>query len=443
MSDWMVTQGPLPRRRPRVLSPLREHLRDTFWFAPTAAMAGVLVVWLVAQELDAALVRSLQDDGDYDTLAELLRFADDAKTVVSAVGSAMMTFIGVVFSISLVAVQMASGQFTPRVVRLFVRSRITKATFAVFLATFVLTLLVLTSYDSNPDPRAATSVPLVQSVLTLVMVALSLLLFVMYVNATLRLMRVSHVIARIAAESFRVVALMPVPAHGGEAPGLGPVTAWIAHDGQGGVLRDVHIARLVRVARGHGVVLRLVPRIGDFLVPGTPVLAVHGGAAPPRRALRYALSVGVERTFHQDLAFGLRQLSDIGLRALSPAVNDPTTAVQALDRVVQILATLSRRPLDAAVHRDRRGALRLVQPVPGWAELVDLGFAEVRACATGSPQVTRRLMAGLDDLLLLVPPERRAPLLRHRELLRQAVERTAPTAAERVFALRPDRQGIG
>ncbi|MFD6194604.1 DUF2254 domain-containing protein [Streptomyces sp. NPDC060275] len=443
MSDWMVTQGPLRRRRARALSPLREHLRDTFWFAPTAAMAGVFVVWLVAQELDAALVRSLQDDGDYDTLAELLRFADDAKTVVSAVGSAMMTFIGVVFSISLVAVQMASGQFTPRVVRLFVRSRITKATFAVFLATFVLTLLVLTSYDSNPDPRAAISVPLVQSVLTLVMVALSLLLFVMYVNATLRLMRVSHVIARIAAESFRVAALMPVPADGGAAPGLGPVTAWIAHDGQGGVLRDVHIARLVRVARGHGVVLRLVPRIGDFLVPGTPVLAVHGGAAPPRRALRYALSVGVERTFHQDLSFGLRQLSDIGLRALSPAVNDPTTAVQALDRVVQILATLSRRPLDAALHRDRSGALRLVQPVPGWAELVDLGFAEVRACATGSPQVTRRLVAGLDDLLLLVPPERRAPLLRHRELLRQAVERTAPTAADRAFALRPDRQGIG
>ncbi|AZM74443.1 DUF2254 domain-containing protein [Streptomyces sp. KPB2] len=443
MSDWMVTQGPIPRRRPRALSPLREHLRDTFWFAPTAAMVGVFVVWLAAQELDAALVRSLQDDGDYDTLAELLRFADDAKTVVSAVGSAMMTFIGVVFSISLVAVQMASGQFTPRVVRLFVRSRITKATFAVFLATFVLTLLVLTSYDSNADPRTAVSVPLVQSVLTLVMVALSLLLFVMYVNATLRLMRVSHVIARIAAESFRVAALMPVPADGGEVPGLGPATAWVAHDGQAGVLRDVHVARLVRVARKHGVVLRLVPRIGDFLVPGTPVLAVHGGAAPSRRALRYALSVGVERTFHQDLAFGLRQLSDIGLRALSPAVNDPTTAVQALDRVVQILATLSRRPLDAVPHRDRRGTVRLVQPVPGWTDLVDLGFAEVRACAVGSPQVTRRLLAGLDDLLLLVPPERRAPLLRHRELLRQAVERTAPTPADRAFALRPDRQGIG
>ncbi|MFE6473670.1 DUF2254 domain-containing protein [Streptomyces rochei] len=443
MSDWLVTQGPLPRRRPRVLSPLREHLRDTFWFAPTAAMAGVFAVWWVAQEVDAALVGSLQDDGDYGAVAELLRFAEDAQTVVSAVGSAMMTFIGVVFSISLVAVQMASGQFTPRVVRLFVRSRITKATFAVFLATFVLTLLVLTSYDSSPDPRVTTSVPLVQSVLTLFMVALSLLLFVMYVNATLRLMRVSHVIARIAAESFRVAALTPAPADDGRAPEVGPVTAWVLHEGPAGVLRDVHVARLVRVARKQGAVLRLVPRIGDFLVPGTPVLAVHGGQAPPRRVLRYALSVGVERTVHQDLGFGLRQLSDIALRALSSAVNDPTTAVQALDRIVQILAALSRRPLDRAVHRDRRGTLRLVRPVPGWEDLVDLGFTEIRACGAGNAQVTRRILAGLDDLLRLAPPQRRAPLRRHRELLRQAVERATPAPADRAFALFPDRQGIG
>ncbi|MFF9114986.1 DUF2254 domain-containing protein [Streptomyces massasporeus] len=443
MSDWMVTQSSSAGRRPRALSPLREHLRDTFWFAPTAAMVSVFVVWVGAEALDTAIVDALQREKDYETLDELLRFAEDAKAVVSAVGSAMMTFIGVVFSISLVAVQMASGQFTPRVVRLFVRSRITKATFAVFLATFVLTLLVLTSFDTVDDPRSVTTVPLVQSVLTLCMVGLSLLLFVLYVNATLRLMRISHVIARIASESFRVPASMPVPVSGQAAPAPGSETAWVPHDGRAGVLRDVHIARLVRVARKHGVVLRLIPRIGDFVVPGMPVLAVHDGPVPPRRALRYAISVGVERTYHQDLGFGLRQLADIALRALSPAINDPTTAVQALDRVVQFLAALSRRPLDAALHRDRAGAVRLVQPVPDWTELVDLGFTEVRGCAVGSPQISRRMLAGLDDLLLLAPPERREPLLRHRELLRQAVEQAAPTASDRDFALRPDRQGIG
>ncbi|MET7703467.1 DUF2254 domain-containing protein [Streptomyces sp. NPDC005485] len=443
MGDWMTTGGPRAGRRPRALSPLREHLRDTFWFAPTAAMVLVGVAWTVAADLDTEIVEALQDAGDYDAVKELLRFADDAKTVVTVVSSAMMTFIGVVFSISLVAVQMASGQFSPRVVRIFVRSRITKATFAVFLATFLLSLLVLTSYDGEPDPRLVTSVPLVQSIMTLFMVALSLLLFVMYVNQTLRLMRVGHVVDRITSESFRVVQHMPAALALGAAEDLGPETAQVAHQGRAGVLRDVNIARLVRAARQQGVVLRLIPRIGDFVVPGTPVLAVHGGPAPSRRALRYTVSVGVERTFHQDLGFGLRQLSDIALRALSPAVNDPTTAVQALDRIVQFLAALARRPLDTSLHRDRQGAVRLVQPVPGWTELVDLGFAEIRGCAAQSPQVTRRMMAGLDDLLPAVAEERREPLLRHRELLVQAVERTVTEAADLAFALLPDRQGIG
>ncbi|GGU74428.1 hypothetical protein GCM10010211_45350 [Streptomyces albospinus] len=155
------------------------------------------------------------------------------------------------------------------------------------------------------------------------------------------------------------------------------------------------------------------------------------------------MSVGVERTFHQDLGLGLRQLSDIALRALSPAVNDPTTAVQCLDRIVQILAAVVERPLGTVHHRDRRGAVRLAQSVPGWADLVDLGLAEVRGAAVGSPQVTRRILAGIDDLLRLAPEERREPLVRHRTLLVQAVEGAVPAAADRRFALSPDRQGIG
>ncbi|MFI7235291.1 DUF2254 domain-containing protein [Streptomyces cyaneofuscatus] len=429
-------------RRPRPLSPLREHLRDTFWFAPTMGFVCVFVLWLAASAVDEAIVAVLQREEAYDELGNLIAFVQDAKTIVTTISSAMMTFIGVVFSISLVAVQMASGQLTPRVVRIFVRSRISKITLTVFLATFLFSLLVLTSYESEADPRLVVSVPLLQSMLTLVLVGLSLLLFVVYVSATLRLMQVGPVVDKIARDSFRVLGRMPRGPGGPE--GLGPETGRVVHEGRAGVLRDVNTARLVRAARRQDVVLRLIPRIGDFVVPGTPVLAVHGGAAVlPRRLLRYTVSVGVERTLHQDLAFGLRQLSDIALRALSTSVNDPTTAVQCLDRIVQFLAAVVRLPLGTVHHRDRSGRVRLVQEGPAWEDLVDLAFEEIRWCVAGSPQVSRRLLAGLDDLSLLAPEERKQPLVRHRALLVQAVERAVPVAADREFALLPDRQGIG
>ncbi|MCX5309594.1 DUF2254 domain-containing protein [Streptomyces sp. NBC_00154] len=427
-------------RRPRTLSPLREYLRDTFWFAPTVGLLCSFALWWGVSALDAEIVTHLKDEQAYEEVGDLIRFADDARTIVTTVSSAMMTFIGVVFSISLVAVQMASGQLTPRVVRIFVRSRISKLTLTVFLATFAFSLLVLTSYESESDPRRVTSVPLLQSMLTLAMVGLSLLLFIAYVSSTLRLMQVGPVVDRITHESLRVLGRMP----GGvreELP-LGAETARIGHSGRAGVLREVNVARLVRAARRQGVVLRLIPRIGDFVVPGTPVLAVHGGAAPPRRMLRYTISVGVERTSQQDLAFGLRQLSDIALRALSPAVNDPTTAVQCLDRIVELLAAMVHLPLGAVQHRDGAGVVRLVQDGPEWTDLVDLAFEEIRWCATRSPQVSRRMLAGIDDVVAPAPEDRKGALVRHRELLVKAVERAVPDVSEREFALSPDRQGI-
>ncbi|MEU1125732.1 DUF2254 domain-containing protein, partial [Streptomyces sp. NPDC005899] len=399
-------------RRPRMLSPLREHLRDTFWFAPTVGLVCSYLVWWGLSGLDTEIVTRLRREGAYEEIRTLIAFTTDAKSIITTISSAMMTFIGVVFSISLVAVQMAAGQLTPRVVRIFVRSRISKLTLTVFLSTFAFSLLVLTSYESETDPRRIVAVPLLQSLLTVVMVGLSLLLFIAYVTSTLRLMQVGPVVDHIARESFRVVGRVSGEPAGDEP--LPPETARVVHRGRAGVLRDVHVARLVRAAGRQGVVLRLLPRIGDFLVPGTPLFAVHGGAAPPAHRLRYTVFVGVERTLHQDLTFGLRQLSDIALRALSTAVNDPTTAVQCLDRIVQCLATVVHHPLGPVHHRDRRGEVRLVRDGPGWTDVVDLAFEEIRWCATGSPQVTRRLLAGIDDLLRLAPDGRRAPLLRHR-----------------------------
>ncbi|MCM2386886.1 DUF2254 domain-containing protein [Streptomyces albipurpureus] len=443
-------------RRPRPLSPLREHLRDTLWFAPTTGLVCVFLLWWGASAVDAEIVRHLQDERAYEELRSLMSITEDAKTIVTTISSAMMTFVGVVFSISLVAVQMASGQLTPRVVRIFVRSRISKLTLTVFLATFLFSLLVLTSYESVVDPRRISSVPVVQSLLTMALVALSLLLFIAYVSSTLRLMQVGPVVDRITREAMHALTRQPT---GEGTPVELPVeSVRIPYRGRAGVLRDVNVTALVRKARRQGVVLRLIPRIGDFVVPGTPMLAVHGEPDAPLRVASFAVHVGTERTFHQDIGFGLRQLSDIALRALSPAVHDPTTAVQCVDRIVQVLSALVNEPLGAIHHRDAKGAVRLEQDVPTWEDLVDLGLAEIREAAADTPQVTRRLMAAIDDLLLLAtqgPPsswsqsgrmsteDRRTPLLRHRTLLVQSVVRAVPEAAEREFALLPNRQGIG
>lgn len=159
--------------------------------------------------LDSAIVAHLRNDRAYEELGDLASFANDARTVVTTVSAAMMTFIGVVFSISLVAVQMASGQLTPRIVRIFVRSRITKLTLAVFLATFVFSLLVLTSYESETEVRRLTSVPVLQGLLTLALVALSLLLFIAYVSSTLRLMQVGPVVDRITRDALRALDHQP------------------------------------------------------------------------------------------------------------------------------------------------------------------------------------------------------------------------------------------
>ncbi|MFF2328521.1 MULTISPECIES: DUF2254 domain-containing protein [unclassified Streptomyces] len=428
-------------RRLRALSPLREHLRDTFWFAPTVGLLCSFALWWGVAALDTAILTHLRDERAYEEIADLNRFADDARTIVTTISSAMMTFIGVVFSISLVAVQMASGQLTPRVVRIFVRSRISKLTLTVFLATFSFSLLVLTSYESESDPRRVTSVPLLQSMLTLALVGLSLLLFIAYVSSTLRLMQVGPLVDRITRESLQVLGRMPDGVR--EELPLGAETALVGHSGRAGVLREVNAERLVRAAARQGVVLRLIPRIGDFLVPGMPVLAVHGGDAPSRRMLRYTLSVGSERTLCQDPAFGLRQLSDIALRALSPAVNDPTTAVQCLDRIVRLLAAVVHLPLGAARHRDGTGAVRLVRDLPEWTDLVDLAFEEIRGCAARQPQVSRRMLAAIDDLMALAPEGRKGALVRHRALLVKSVEHAVPDVTERAFALLPDRQGIG
>ncbi|HEY1178411.1 MAG TPA: DUF2254 domain-containing protein [Phytomonospora sp.] len=424
-------------RRPR--SPIREHLRDTFWFAPLATMAlAWILVWL-AISADELLVEIARASGGADAVASLQSFSDAARGIISGVAAAMLTFVGVVFSISLVALQMASSQFSPRVLRLYVRSRITKATLSVTLATFVFALHAQLGFDDEKDPALVQSVPVVSAAVALFLVQVCLVLFVLYVNATLRLMRVTFVLERIVGETLRVLRYRHLDT-GFDPPPAG-TGAVVRHAGRSGVLRDVHLPRLIRIARRAGAVVEVLPEVGDFLTTGTPVFRVHGATVTPR-GLGRCLTVGTERSMHQDLGFGLRQLTDIAIRALSPAVNDPTTAVAAIDRLHQVLARVATEADSASVWRDRRGRVRVVISEPSFAGMVAQAFTEIRRCGIEAPQVTRRLTAALGDLASIALPEHLGPLRREQRLLAEGIAASVDGVEERRFALVPDRQGI-
>jgi len=189
-------------------------------------------------------------------------------------------------------------------------------------------------------------------------------------------------------------------------------------------------------------VLELVPAIGDHVPAGARLVRVHRSTNVDARRIQRAIIMGDERTLDDDPAFAVRVLVDIAVRALSPAVNDPTTAVQVLDRIEDLLRFASRRQLDIGAGRDAEGALRLVFPTPSWRDLLDLSLTEIRIYGIGSPQVLRRMRALLVRLVEYSPERRHADVEAHLRLLEQAVERAYPAEEHELLSV-ADPQGLG
>jgi uncharacterized membrane protein len=176
----------------------------------------------------------------------------------------------------------------------------------------------------------------------------------------------------------------------------------------------------------------------------TPILRVLGGNAPfPERSLRNAIEFGEERTFEQDPKYAIRLLVDIAIKALSPAINDPTTAVQALDQIEDLLVRLGRRRLEIGAYHDGKGELRLLIAFPGWDDFLLLAFDEICFYGASSVQVVRRMKALVSDLLCVLPEERKPALIKWQERLRCTVERSFTDARNKMDASIEDRQGLG
>jgi uncharacterized membrane protein len=391
---------------------LREWRRESLWLWPAIAAIGA---W-VAGDIAARYLHSFTlHQGLFPTNL------DDARTLLATIATALLTFTGVVFSITLVALQMSSTQYSPRVLRTFVRKPITKLALSTFIATFVYSLTLLARVGTT---TGAHTVPQGAVALAYLLVMASVLVFVVFVHSTVRSMRVSYVIQAVFSETLEAIHAMFAPAaayHEVPEPAFGAAPVLVSFERGDAVIDGVDTHHLVELARQHACVLRLCVPVGTYMVRGSDLIEAHGGTVPGTPQLLGALDCFAVRSLYQDPCYGVRQLVDIAIRAVSPAINDPTTAVQTLDRLHGILRAIADRPDPSGVFLDAAGAARLVVPVPDWNRVFDLAFTEIALYGAGDPQISRKLISIFDDLSSCVTPDRRAAIDSRRLWLRNEV----------------------
>lgn len=393
---------------------IADQLDEAYWPIPAGCVvvAGLLAFGLI--QLD----ESLQRGG--------VEFAftggpDSARSLLSTMAASMLTLTALVFSITIVALQLASSQFSPRALRTFLRDRQSQFALGVFLATFVFALVTLREVRGQ-DGLAERFVPGVTISVAFLLVVVCVALFVNYIHHIAQSVRIVTIVERVADETRRAIERVhPDEPDSSEVVVLGNAARVVEADRHGSVV-EVNADRLVDLAVKADAMVTVLPRVGDFVPEGTPLLRVSGGS-PDEDDLRAAIGLARERNGHRDVGFGLRQLVDIAERALSPGMNDPSTAVQCLDQLHDLLRRLVNRPYPSGVHRDESGAVRVVAAVPQWEDHVGLALDEIRLWGRQSLQIRRRMQALVDDLLAVAEGERRQPLLKRLPLWTEALPR--------------------
>ena len=410
------------------------HVRSSLWFVPVLCVLAGAVLSFGTIALDRFF--------DYKAIPSSLVGGPDAATVIlSTVAASMVSLAALVLTITMVVVQLAMGQFSPRIVQRILRDKPSQLAIGLFVATFVHAILAVREVTNQGDGTG--QVPGIAVVTAFVLVLVSIAVLVMYVHHIGQALRVSALIELVGKETRKL--LDRVYPDKGPALEPEPGSPPVVRARKSGVITAIGDEELVEEARRAGCLLELVPALGEFVPAGAPLFRVHGEPAGlDEDRLHESLLLGLEPTLDEDVAYGVRLLVDIAERSLADSpFQDPTTAVQAIDRLHDILRQLARRPFPDGRHRDEAGEVRLTVRSMSWEAYVHLAFDEIRMAGAGSPQVSRRLKAALTDLRAIAPAERGTVVDHHLELLAAATETSMDDQRDVEMALREDREGIG
>jgi uncharacterized membrane protein len=369
---------------------------------------------------------------------------DGARALATIVSGAMLSFVVLFFSVLLLTVQIASSTLSPRIISRPFRSRALKASLGLFVFTLIYSMAVVARGTERNIGQLATA-------MVIVLTIISICVFLYVVEHVSKELRPVTVMADIASEGIRVIKVVyPIllgpnlaPERRSDEPFMGEPSRVIPHVGKPGVVQALDIETLVDFAIKAECTIEVVPQVGDSVNCDDPVFRLYGGTAINSTKLLQHVALERERTLEQDPAFAFRIIVDIASKALSPAINDPTTAVLALDQIHHLLREVGMRRLDSGLVHDSTGSLLLVYRTPDWEDFVGLAVTEIRQFGANSTQVVRRMRAMLENLIPLLPPHRSAVLRQELDLLKSTVDRGFAVLADRERADLPDSQGLG
>jgi uncharacterized membrane protein len=416
----------------------RLYLRRSAWLFPTSMIPAALIV--------APIVRQIDHRTQWTGLGYT---ADGARALLGAIVPATLTMIVLILSMLLLSIQLAASQLSPRLIRGLIGRKPVRACLAIFVFAYV--------YGCAALGRVGAEVPqlgtLIAVILTLVGVGAGLFL----VDYLARELRPVQMLTRTASIGLAIIEevyprFSTVTDRPGQSPGPTPPSQELAATPcdmllparSAGVLMAMNVKGLARLAEKAGGAIEVVPQVGDFVAGGDPVFRLCDGArAIPASRLYASVAFGDERTPDQDPTFVFRILVDVATKALSPAINDPTTAVLAIDQIHCLLRQVGIRRLDTGHARDQQGILRVQYRTPKWNDFVLLAVIEIRQYGVESIQVARRMRAMLDDLSRVIPVERRPIIEEQKHLLATGILRSFTDVEDRTRAAVGDLQGVG